>query len=150
MRRVMLVAMVAMLGCASPSVHVVTPSGIAAVDELCRSHPIDAGANVRIDEIARSPSASIHLVQVRGGETPHRHAAHDLTVTMLRGEGTLRIADAVHTVHAGDVTFVPRGVVHWFTRSGADIAVTLAVFSPPLDAPDTVPVGDVDSQAGAR
>jgi quercetin dioxygenase-like cupin family protein len=53
-------------------------------------------------------------------------------------------------LRAGDVTFVPRGVPHWFTRTGADVVVTLAVFSPPLDAPDSVPVDDVDSPATAR
>ena len=128
----------------------VTTSGVATVDELCRRHPLDAGADVRADEIARSAGASVHLVQVRTGEKPHRHAMHDLSVTVLHGEGTLRLAGTTQLLHAGDVVVVPRGATHWFTRGGADVAVTLAIFSPPLDAPDTIPVDDVDSPAGAR
>jgi quercetin dioxygenase-like cupin family protein len=146
----MLFAMVALLGCAPRAAHIVTSSGVATVDELCRRHPLAAGANIRADEIARSASASIHLIQVRGGEAPHRHAMHDLSVTVLRGEGVLRLAGAAQALHAGDVAVVPRGATHWFTRGGADVAVALAVFSPPLDVPDTVPVDDVDSPAGAR
>ncbi len=150
MRRVMLLAMVALLGCAPRGVRVVTSSGVETVDELCRRHPLATGANIRADEIARSTSASIHLIQVRGGEAPHRHATHDLSVTVLRGEGILRLAGTTQALHAGDVAVVPRGATHWFTRGGADVAVALAVFSPPLDAPDTVPIDDVDSPAAAR
>ncbi len=150
MRTFMLLAMSVAVGCAPRTPHVVTPSDFADVDELCRRHPIADGANVRADELGRSAAASVHVVQVRGAEAPHRHAAHDLAVTMLRGEGILHIAGGERRVRAGDVSFVPRGVPHWFVRTGADVAVTLAVFSPPLDAPDTVPVADVDSATTAR
>lgn len=150
MRRVILIALISLLGCAPRAGRVVMPSGVATVDELCRSHPVARDANIRADEIMRSASASMHLIQVRGGEAPHRHARHDLSVTVLRGEGTLRLAGTVQILRAGDVAIVPRGAVHWFTRTGADVAVALAVFSPPLDAPDWVPADDVDSPASAR
>jgi mannose-6-phosphate isomerase-like protein (cupin superfamily) len=146
----MLLALVVAVGCAARTVRVVTPTSVATVDELCRSHPIAADGNIRADEIARSAGGSMHLIQVRGGEAPHRHAMHDLSVTVLRGEGILRLAGATRRLRAGDVAFVPRGAPHWFTRSGADVAVAIAVFSPPLDAPDTVPADDVDSPADAR
>jgi quercetin dioxygenase-like cupin family protein len=139
-----------LVGCAPHAAHVVTPSGIATVDELCASRPLTAGAETRADLIARSEGASVHLVQVRGAEKPHRHAVHDLSVTMLRGEGVLRLGGVTRMLRAGDVSFVPRGVPHWFTRTGAEVVVTLAVFSPPLDAPDSVPVDDVDSSPSAR
>jgi quercetin dioxygenase-like cupin family protein len=138
------------VGCAARAAHVVTPEGIMTVEALCASRPLAEGSDVRADLLARSEAASVHLVQVRGAEKPHRHAAHDLTVTMLRGQGVLRLGGAARVLRAGDVTFVPRGVPHWFTRTGADVVVTLAVFSPPLDAPDSVTVDDVDSPATAR
>jgi hypothetical protein len=43
---------------------------------------------------------------------------------------------------------IPRGVAHFFVNTGRDVAVSFAVYAPPMDAPDTVPVGppvDVDS-----
>jgi quercetin dioxygenase-like cupin family protein len=151
MRTFMLLAMAAALaGCGARAVHVVMPGADATVDELCRRYPIAPDADVRVERIARSDAASVHLVQVRGSETPHRHASHDLAVTMLHGEGLLHVAGATRAVRAGDTVFVPRGALHWFARGGADVAVTLAVFSPPLDAPDTVPVDDVDSSGDAR
>jgi quercetin dioxygenase-like cupin family protein len=146
----MLLAMAGFVGCAPPAARVAIPTSIATVAELCGSHPISAGADNRIDLIARSESASVHLVQTRTGELPHWHAMHDLSVTVLRGGGILRVGSASYVLRAGDVAFVPRGVPHWFTRSGADVAVALAVFSPPLDAPDSVPADDVDSPATAR
>jgi quercetin dioxygenase-like cupin family protein len=146
----MLIAMTTLLGCAPHAARIVTTSGVATAEELCRRHPLAAGANIRADEIARSAGVSVHLIQVRGGEAPHRHVTHDLSVTVLRGEGILRLAGAAQTLRAGDVAVVPRGATHWFTRGGADVAVALAVFSPPLDAPDTVPADDVDSPAAAR
>ena len=146
----MLLAMAVTVACAPRHARVATSSSIAAVDALCRSRPIAGDTNIRADEIARTAGASVHLVQVRGAEAPHRHAAHDLSVTVLRGEGTLRVAGASHHLRPGDVAIVPRGVPHWFTRTGADVAVALAVFSPPLDAPDNVPADDVDSPPDAR
>ena len=40
------------------------------------------------------------------------------------------------------------GAAHFFVNTGRDIAVSFAVYAPPMDAPDTVPVAppaDVDS-----
>ena len=141
-----IVLIVALLsGCIARPPDVVTRDGAWSLDDLLRSHPIETGANIRADLIARTATASIHLVQIRGGETPHRHLSHDLTVTMLRGEGRATLEGAVRSVAAGDVVVIPRGATHFFVRTGREIAVTLAVYTPPLDAPDTVQVTDVDS-----
>ena len=138
-------------GCVAAPIHVVGVDGATALDDLLRARPLAPGANIRADEIARTTGASVHLVQVSGGETPHRHAAHDLTVTVLRGEGRLTIGGIARPMAAGDVAVIPRGVPHHFVRSGRDPAVALAVFSPPLDAPDSVPEpGAVDSPPSAR
>ncbi|HLK10500.1 MAG TPA: cupin domain-containing protein [Candidatus Binatia bacterium] len=107
-------------------------------------HPLAAGQALRVDEVARTPGASYHVVQARGAEAPHRHVAHDLTVHVLAGEGVLAVGSRRVRLRAGDVALIARGVTHWFTPAGGRPAVALAVFSPPLDAPDLVPV-DVDS-----
>jgi quercetin dioxygenase-like cupin family protein len=100
--------------------------------------------NVRADRVARTETASYHVVQVRDREAPHRHVTHDLTVVLLRGRGTLVLAGRRIPVRAGDAYLVPRGTVHSFVNDGRERAVTLAVFTPPLDAPDTVPVAEFD------
>jgi quercetin dioxygenase-like cupin family protein len=107
-------------------------------------HPLAAGQALRVDEVARTPAASYHVIQARGAESPHRHDTHDLTVHILSGTGVLVLARRRVPLRAGDVVLVARGVPHWFTPASGAPAVALAVFTPPLDAPDTVPV-DVDS-----
>lgn len=150
MRCGLLVMAVLSAACArSPSTHVVTTASMTTIDELLAARPLASGANVRIDEIARTAGASVHLVQVRTGETPHRHLKHDLVVHVIRGRGVLVLEGDRRAMAGGDIVVVPRGAVHWFTNGGADVAVTLVTFAPPLDAPDNVPV-DVDSRPDAR
>ena len=133
----------------APSPVVVLPEAERPVDELEAAHPIAATANIRVDELMRTDALSIHLVQVRGGERPHRHAQHDLVVCVLRGEGLLTMGGTQRGLHAGDVAVVPRGTPHWFVNSGRGVATALVAFAPPLDAPDSVPL-DVDSPGSPR
>ena len=109
------------------------------LDAFLAAHPLSAGQDIRADEVGRTMSASYHLVQMRGREMPHRHLAHELTVFLLRGGGTLTRGADRYALGAGDAAVVPRGEVHWFARGGRERAVALVVFSPPLDAPDAVP-----------
>jgi quercetin dioxygenase-like cupin family protein len=111
-----------------------------SLDDFLAAHPLADGQEIRADEIGRTPGASYHVVQVGGGERPHRHLAHDLAVFVLRGRGALTVAEVETRLDAGDAALVPRGDAHWFVNRGRTPAVALVVFSPPLDAPDTVPV----------
>ena len=120
------------------------------VEALVASHPLGAGQNLRADEIGRTRAATVHLVQIRGQETPHVHAEHDLVVTTLAGEGILHVGGRTVPLRAGDVAVIPRGIPHWFRNSGGRPAIAVATFTPPLDAPDIVPVDAVDSRTGDR
>lgn len=122
---------------AAPIVAGVLPGGL---DGFLRAHHLAVGQPLRADEVARTATATWHVVQVATGESPHRHRAHDLTVLVLRGEGILTLDGARIAMRAGDVAVVPRDRPHWFARRGAVPAVALVVFTPPLDAPDSVPV----------
>ena len=148
MRSIALLLAVLVSGCVARPPQVITRDGAWSLNDLLRQHPIEAGANIRADVIDRTPASSVHLVQIRGGETPHRHMTHDLTVTLLRGEGRVTVDGAARSMVAGDVVVIPRGVAHFFANTGRDIAVSFAVYAPPMDAPDTVPAvpaGNVDS-----
>ena len=119
-----------------------TESLRSSVSTRIRSTPA-AGQDIRVDEIGRTATASYHVVQVQGRERPHLHATHDLTVVVLRGRGVLRRdASAPVALAAGDAVVIPRGVGHWFSREGTGLAVALVAFTPPLDAPDSVPLPD--------
>jgi len=105
---------------------------------------VPADENIRADPVARTETASYHVVQVHDREAPHRHTAHDLTVFVLRGRGTLFLGHRRIRLRAGDAVLIPRGTAHSFVNEGRGRAVTLAVFTPPLDAPDAVPAGEFD------
>jgi mannose-6-phosphate isomerase-like protein (cupin superfamily) len=138
------------LACSHRSPHLLLDAGARDLDDLLRRHPMADEANIRADEIGRMPGATVHLVQVRSAEAPHRHDHHDMVVTVLRGHGVLRTGDAEHPMRTGDVAVVRRGEPHWFTsRAGERPSVALVVFTPPLDAPDMTPL-DVDSLRPAR
>ena len=128
------------IGCAPPVTRVSVPQGAFDLDQFLASHKLADEGGIRVDRIGRAEGASYHVVQVLGSEQPHRHDAHDLTVFVLRGHGVLtRLAG--HTPLAqGDAAVVPRGEPHWFASEGAYPAVALVVFTPPLDAPDAIPL----------
>ncbi len=110
------------------------------IDRLVLERPLGAAA-VRIDEIERSAAASVHLVQVRGEVAPNLHERHEELVILHRGEGRLRLGDReAIAMRAGSFVLVPRGVVHGFKSTGAEPAVALAIFTPPFDGKDRVPV----------
>ena len=115
------------------------------VGAFVAAHPLAPGQALRADEIGRTPAASWHVVQVATAETPHRHRLHDLAVVVLRGEGVLTLEGQSRAMRPGDAALVVRDRVHWFARrGGATPAVALVVFTPALDAPDTVPEPGVD------
>lgn len=111
----------------------------AGLDDFLAAHPTAPDQATRVDEVARTASASYHVVQARGSERPHRHVQHDLTVVVLRGRGTLTLGTSRLPLVAGDTALIPRATVHWFAVEDASAAVALAIFSPPLVAPDSEP-----------
>jgi quercetin dioxygenase-like cupin family protein len=139
---VVLCSLLALDGCARRGPRLTLPRIAGGVEAFVAAHPLAPGQNIRADEVGRTASASYHLVQVRGGESPHRHLAHDLTVVVLDGGGSLDEGERRVDLAAGDVAVIPRGDVHWFTNLGRGNAVAFVIFSPPLDAPDNVPATD--------
>jgi len=136
--------------CARPRTPLVAGALPDGLDAFLASHPLSAGQPLRADRIDRSRAASWHVVQVQTAEGPHRHRAHDLTVLMLRGTGVLTLDGQATPMRAGDAAVIPRDRVHWFAQSGDEPAVTLAIFTPPLDAPDSVHEPGVDTMGDRR
>jgi quercetin dioxygenase-like cupin family protein len=138
-RTVALLVVALLAGCASRTPRVAFGPLAEGLDVFLARHAPADGQPIRVDEVGRTASASYHLVQARGSESPHRHVAHELTVLVLRGRGILTLAGQPVDLAAGDAAVIPRGQVHWFAPSGRVPAVALVAFTPPLDAPDTVP-----------
>jgi len=148
-----IVALAVLVGCRAPAP--ITPRvAIGALqhglDSFLAAHPLAKDAEIRADLLQRMSGASVHVVQVRGRERPHRHMEHDLVVEVLRGDGVLTLAGTAIPMRAGDSVAVPRGTAHWFASTPGSLSVALATFAPPLDAPDMAPVADVDSPTDRR
>ena len=110
------------------------------VAQLVERVPLAADEDFKVIGIGGSQGSSHHLVAIRNAEIPHRHLEHDLLVVMLRGHGSMRLGAETRPVGEGSVLFVPRGTAHAFRNAAATPAVAYAVYWPPFDGKDRVPV----------
>lgn len=125
--------------CAGPARHLVLePHGAESVDDVISRRPAEEGRNITAFLLGKTERASRHLVHIRDRERPHYHAEHDLTVLLLRGEGTIWVAGAPYAMRSGDVAVVDAGTPHYFVNQGDEPASAFVVFSPPSDGSDQV------------
>lgn len=110
------------------------------LDKILAENPIGPQENIKVANLGRSESASQHVVQIRDREIPHVHKLHDVTVTMMRGQGYLVLGQNRMNLKAGDVVHIPRGVMHYFVNTYGEPSVALAVYAPAFDGKDTHPV----------
>jgi mannose-6-phosphate isomerase-like protein (cupin superfamily) len=106
------------------------------LDEMLATPRFARSDNIIPVTLAIGAHSSDHLVQVRDAEPLHLHAAHDLTVHLVRGQGELRLGDHEIPMAAGDTSFIPRGVPHSFKNTGTEPAALLTTFSPAFDGTD--------------
>jgi mannose-6-phosphate isomerase-like protein (cupin superfamily) len=110
----------------------------ADINKILAQNPLAVTANIRVTTLGRGRTVSHHVVQIRDRESPHIHKEHDLTVTVLRGQGYLMLGTRRIDLTVGDVVFIPEGAAHYFVNTDSQPAVALAVFSPPFDGKDNI------------
>ena len=110
------------------------------LQRILAEHRLSPSENIKVVTLGRGEGVSHHIVQVRGRELPHVHKMHDLTVTVLQGRGYLILEKERIDVTAGDVLFIPRGASHYFVNTHREPSVALAVFTPPFDGRDSIPI----------
>lgn len=145
-------ALVLFAGCAtSPANPRISMRGekgweFAEVDSLVAK----AGSgDVAIVTLGNTAWVSHHVAVVRTEERPHYHRFHDLTVSMLKGEGILNVERRRIPMKAGDVAHVQRGTPHFFRNTGKGPAVAFVVFSPPFDSRDVVSAEEKEGEKPA-
>lgn len=111
-----------------------------SLEALLESFPLDPALDFQVAEIGRDSSTSHHLVWIRSAEEPHRHERHDLWVVILRGHGAMFLAGSERPIGPGSVLYIPRGAAHAFRNSSGAPAAAYAVYAPPFDGEDRVPV----------
>jgi quercetin dioxygenase-like cupin family protein len=123
----------------SHSARLLTADAPVPVSVTSLAPPLPPGDNILPTELRRGESSSLALVQVRDREQPHVHTRYDLTVTLVRGAGTLWLGGAPQPMRAGDIAFIPKGTPHYFVNDGSEPAAALVVFAPPFSGPDQGP-----------
>lgn len=109
-----------------------------SIDALLREQPLAPGENIKPLPLFRNERTSHLLVQIRDREPVHYHADSDISVLMLRGTGTIHVGEQKLPAKAGDVMFIPRGVVHYFVNESKEPAAALVIYSPPPGPNDRV------------
>jgi quercetin dioxygenase-like cupin family protein len=92
------------------------------------------GDTLTIKAAAATTGGALALLEVEaapgGGPPPHAHANEDEFFYVLDGTFEILLGDDRVTAGAGDVAFVPRGVVHRFANIGDAPARILVLFTP--------------------
>jgi quercetin dioxygenase-like cupin family protein len=141
MKRLVALGLLLVVGCGRETPRLLTAAPPRAEPVAQAAPPLAAGENIKLTELRRSEHASVSLVQVRDREAPHIHTRYDLTITMIRGTGTLWLDGTALPMRAGDVAFIPRRTPHHFVNGGQDPALALVSFAPAFSGPDQEPVG---------
>ncbi len=117
---------------------VFNPEGVKDLEGLIEEK-FKSVKEIEIVKLNETGSVTQLLVFIRTTEEPHYHAEHDLTFTVVRGHGELYLDGRRERLEEGDVAFIPRGKVHFYTNTSV-VSVLLAVFSPSYDGKDSVKV----------
>lgn len=112
----------------------------AALPELEAKAQLGPGETFKIVEVGRDANSSHHIVSLSAAEPLHRHDLHDLLVFTLRGSGQMLLGDAERPIATPSIVYVPRGTVHSMRPAPGAPMVGYAVFVPPFDGKDRVPV----------
>jgi mannose-6-phosphate isomerase-like protein (cupin superfamily) len=70
----------------------------------------------------------------------HKHLLHSEHVTVLEGEGLMKLEDRAFTIKKGDVIFIPKKSVHSVKTTGRTPLKVLSVQSPFFDGSDRIMV----------
>lgn len=144
MRLALLVCVLGLIGCtAAPQQsrgRVITTLP-QPVDPLWTADELAKPIAVR--PLRRTAETSVSLIRLAKAEQPHIHKDHDLVVVLLTGSARLHLGNRSIDVRPGDVMEIPRGVVHWAENTGPEASEVYAIFSPPYDGRDNLPVPPV-------
>ena len=109
------------------------------LDKVLKENPLTDGETLKAVLLGQTSEVSHHIVQIRGQEPPHRHKEHDLTATLLSGQGALVVEGERWAMAKGDTVFVPRGALHYYVNLSSAPSAAFVTFSPPFDGKDSVP-----------
>ncbi|HVY60214.1 MAG TPA: cupin domain-containing protein, partial [Planctomycetota bacterium] len=137
-RRLLALALVLVLALAAlPRPALAQTGAIHDMEKLIAEHPL-GDAPSRTDEIARTDSVSVHLIQTRTEVPLNFHEAHDELVFLWSGAGMLEVAGVAREMKRGEWVLIPRHAPHAFRAEGGKPAAALSIFTPAFDGKDRI------------
>lgn len=116
--------------------RVITPEGEKVFNKL----PVPENKPLISLPISQNELSSFHLILLKTEEKPHIHAKHDLSVYVLKGNSWIYLNNRKVVLAPGDFIVIPKGTAHYAVNTGKEPAEVIAVFSPPFDGKDVVPI----------
>ena len=111
-----------------------------ALDQLPARAALAPTESFKVVELGRDANSSHHVVALRDREPVHRHDLHDLLVVTLEGHGRMLIGQEERAIGPRSIVYIPRGVPHSMRNGSSTPLYGYAVFTPPFDGKDRVPV----------
>jgi quercetin dioxygenase-like cupin family protein len=118
--------------------RLLTPKEFISLAEIIEER-VERVKEIEVVKLNDTPNITQMLVFIRSSELPHYHREHDLTFILLKGHGELFLSGRRLRMQEGDVAFIPRGEVHYYTNTST-VSVLLANFCPHYDGKDSVRV----------
>lgn len=103
---------------------------------VLKKNPIGKDENIKATPLFKNEDSSHLIIQIRDREKPHIHETHDLTVVVKKGNGILHLGKDKLPMGSGDITFIPKGVLHYFVNTGSEPAIAYVIFTPFYDSKD--------------
>ncbi len=97
-----------------------------------------SSAEVYVRKIGGDSLSSSFCIVIKTQVKAHRHLTHSEQVTILDGEGTMRLGDTTFTVKRGDVVFIPKNTPHAVVSTGQVPLKVISVQAPLFDGRDRV------------
>lgn len=80
------------------------------------------------------------LIWIKDEVKPHLHASHSEHAYILEGSGSMLLDGKTIEVKAGDLIFIPQGIVHAVKVTSTIPMKVLSIQAPVFDGTDRVPV----------
>ena len=96
--------------------------------------------NIQSQPLSSDSNVSSFLIWIRKEVKPHLHAAHSEHVYVLEGSAQMLLDGKILEVNAGDLFYIPQGVVHAVRVTSEIPLKVLSVQAPYFDGKDRIPV----------
>lgn len=95
-------------------------------------------SNIYVKQLGGDSLSGCFVIVIKQGVKLHKHLYHSETVTIIEGEGTMRLGEKSFKIKQGDVIFIPRNTPHAATSTGNIPLKVISVQSPQFDGTDRV------------